>query len=250
MEKRGMLCTIVGAGSGLGAALGRRFAGEGYRIALVARRPATLAELANEFIDRGHDARGFAGDAASPSSLDEAFEEIRRWAGDTSVLLYNASAMRAGQASDLTPERLQLEMATNLGGAVAAVRNTLPAMRLQRKGTIIFTGGGLAIEPYPEWASLAAGKAALRAYSIALHKEVAAEGVHVANIAICGIIEPGGPFDPDLIADRYWEIHQEAPASFSREAIYLPSGADPFYNDEAGSHRALSHPIVSSDRPA
>lgn len=245
-----MLCTIVGAGSGLGAALAHRFGRGGCRLALVARRSDALGRIADELMGHGHEARGFAGDASSPSSLDDVFEEIRGWAGNTDVLIYNAAAMRAGQASDLTPERLQLEMAINLGGAVASVRNTLPAMRLRRRGTIIFTGGGLAIEPYPEWASLAAGKAALRAYSFALHKEVASEEVHVASIAICGLIEAGGPFDPGLIAERYWAIHQEALGSFSREVIYLPQGADPYYNDATGAHRALSYPIISSDRPA
>lgn len=242
-----MLCTIVGAGSGLGAALARRFASGGCQIALVARSPETTAPIVDALKDAGHDARGFVGDASSPASLDGAFEEIRKWAGDTDILIYNASAMIAGPASELTPERVQLEMAANLGGAIASVCNTLAAMRAKKSGTIIFTGGGLAIEPYPDWASLAAGKAALRAYSIALHKEVAAEGVHVANIAICGIIKPDGPFAPSVISDRYWKIHEELPGSFSREVVYLPKDADPFYNDETGAHRALSNPVVSSE---
>lgn len=241
-----MLCTIVGAGSGLGAALARRFANGGYQIALVARRPETTAPIVDALKEAGHDARGFVCDASSSSSLDSSYENIRNWAGDTDVLIYNASAMISAPASELTPERVQSETAINLGGAIASVRNTLPAMRVQKSGTIIFTGGGLALEPYPEWASLAAGKAALRAYSIALHKEVAADGVHVANIAICGIIERGGPFDPKLIADRYWKIHEEPPGSFSREIVYLPPGADPYYNDATGAYRALSNPIISS----
>lgn len=245
-----MLCTIVGAGSGLGAALAARFASGGFQIALVARSPRTTAPIVNALKEASHDARGFVGNASSPASLDSAFEEIKNWAGDTDVLIYNVSAMKAAPASELTPERVLSEMATNLGGAIASVRNTLPAMRTRKSGTVIFTGGGLAIEPYPEWASLAAGKAALRAYSIALHKEVAADGVHVANIAICGIIEPDSPFDPNIIADRYWTIHEELPGSFSREIVYLPPGADPYYNDVTGSYRTLSNPIISSEGEA
>lgn len=245
-----MLCTIVGVGSGLGAALARRFADGGCQVALVARSSETTAPIVDALEEAGHDARGFIGDASFPASLDGAFGEIQNWAGDSDVLIYNASAMITGLASELTPERIQLEMNTNLGGAIAAVRNTLPAMRARKSGTIIFTGGGLAIEPYPDWASLGAGKAALRAYSIALYKEVAAEGLRVTNIAICGIIEPDGPFDPGIIADRYWKIHEEPPGSFSREIVYLPPGADPYYNDVTGAYRALSNPIISSEADA
>lgn len=240
-----MLCTVVGAGSGLGAALAWRFAKGGYQMALVARNSETTTPIVDALGKAGHGACGFVGDASSSSSLGAAFEEIRNWAGDTDVLIYNASAMIAGLASELTPERVQSEMAINLGGAIVSVRATLPAMKVRKSGTIIFTGGGLAIEAYPDWASLAAGKAALRAYSIALYKEVATEGVHVANIAICGIIKPDGPFDPQRIADLYWKIHQEPQGAFSREVVYLPSGADPYYNDASGAYRTWSKPIVS-----
>lgn len=245
-----MLCTIIGAGSGLGAALARRFADEGYQIALVARSLDTMAPTVAVLRDAGKNTQAFAADASSPVSLQNAFEAIQKWAGDTDVLIYNAAAMVPGPVLEFTPEQVQSEMATNLGGAITAVRNTLPAMRARKSGTIIFTGGGSSFEPYPGWASLAVGKAALRAYSIALHKELAPESVHVANIAICGFIEPVGPFDPSIIADNYWKIHQEKPGSFTREVMYLPEGADPFYGDVTGTYRAFSKPIGSTERAA
>jgi NAD(P)-dependent dehydrogenase (short-subunit alcohol dehydrogenase family) len=122
-------------------------------------------------------------------------------------------------------------------------------VRAKRRGTIIFTDGGLALEPYPSWSSLAAGKAALRAYAIALHKEVAAENIRVAVIAICGIIEPGGLFDPDLLADSYWKVHA-IDAGRLRELVYLPAGADPYYNDPKGIYRSVSQPIRAAEPKA
>ena len=236
-----MLCTIVGSGEGLGAAIARRFGRAGGRIALVARtkRP----DLVGGLNATGIDARAFQADAASEPEVKRAFASIECWAGETDVLIYNAAAMRADLASELTPSRLLEDMAINLGGALACVQAVLPTMKAKRRGTLIFTGGGLALEPYPTWTSLAAGKAALRAYSLALHKELAGEGIRVCVVAVCGIVSRGGPFDPNRIAEIYWQVHagHEPP---SREVVYLPDEADAFYNDPAGIYRPDSFPIT------
>lgn len=237
------VCTIVGAGPGLGAALARRFAAGGFRIALIGRRREALDAVIRSMAGCGESARGFPADAGRPESISAAFQDIGRWAGDSEMLIYNAAVLDPGNASTLSPARFLADMSVNVGGALGAVSEVLPAMRRRRRGTIILTGGGLALEPYPEWASLAAGKAALRSFAIALHKEVAAEGVHVAVIAICGIIETGSLFDPDRITEVYWSLHAQKKDNWQRELVYLPSGADPFYNDPRAIYRAVSLPF-------
>jgi hypothetical protein len=49
--------------------------------------------------------------------------------------------------------------------------------------------------------------------------------VHVAVIEICGRIEPGGFFDPDLIADAYWSLHGEKFEDFQAEISYRPGSS-------------------------
>ncbi len=235
-----MLCTIVGTGYGLGAALARRFGRGGFQIALVARtdKPALTASLA----EHGVGARLFRADVSDERAIEHAFADIDRWGGQPDVLIYNAAKMSPGAASALTARSVADDMAINLGGAIACVMRVLPGMKQRRRGTIIFTGGGLALEPYPLWASLGAGKAALRAYAIALQKELASEDVRVSVVAVCGLVAPDGPFDPDLIADSYWRIHVgQQPV---REVVYVPAGSDLFYNDEGGVYRDLSFPIT------
>jgi short-subunit dehydrogenase len=241
------LCTIVGAGPGLGAALGRRFEKAGYRIALIGRQLRQLEYVANEISVQEGQVGVFIADAGDEDELATALGRARTWGGDTDILIYNAAAMSEGLASTVSTAGLIADMAVNIGGAITAVRTVLPAMRARRRGTILFTGGGLALEPYPEWTSLAAGKAALRAYAIALHKEVALDNVHVAVVAICGLIEPGGLFDPDLLAEHYWRLHAAPATSRPRELVYLPTGADPFYSDQQAKYRATSRPIRATD---
>jgi len=104
------------------------------------------------------------------------------------------------------------------------------------EGAILFTGGGLALEPFPEWTSLALGRAALRSLSLSLYKHLSPQGVHVSVLAICGIVEKGGAFDPDRIAEEYWRVATQHRGLEDREIIFQPPGTDLLYNDPTGIH--------------
>lgn len=224
-------CVVVGAGPGLGLAIARRFAKGGFDVALISRDQTKLDAMCDTLASEGHRACGFAADAGNEDEIQAAFARISAWNGNFGILVYNAAALVADSAPETTVGSMMEKMAVNFGGAICSVNQILPAMRSRSQGTILMTGGGLALEPYPNWTALSAGKAALRSYAISLHKALAPENIHVAVIAICGIVEPGGLFDPDRIAGEYWNIHKEAPPDWRRELIYRPEGADPAYND-------------------
>jgi NAD(P)-dependent dehydrogenase (short-subunit alcohol dehydrogenase family) len=221
-----MVTVIIGAGPQIGSALASRFSKGGKRVALISRsRKVTREDAPADTVAE------FQADATSTRSLDQAFRQVQLWAGDIDTLIYNAASMESEEARELTLNQLTAAMATNLYGAVHSVQQLLPGMLARRRGTILFTGGGLALNPVAGWSSLAIGKAGLRAYAHALHKSVASEGVHVATVTICGIVEKGTLFDPDLIAERYWELHSQLPGSFEPEVIYQPDGSAKDYNE-------------------
>jgi NADP-dependent 3-hydroxy acid dehydrogenase YdfG len=221
------LCTIVGAGLGLGASLMRRFAHEDYRVAILGRRPEMLEAVLDTEPTRRANCRSFLSDAARPKSIVDAFRAVTDWAGETDVLIYNAAVLKGRLASKLTAGHMAADMAVNVGGALSAIGQVLPAMRRRGQGTILLTGGSLAFDPIPAWAGLGASKAALRNFSLALEQEVRADGVRVAMIQICGRIEPGGFFDPDRIAETYWSLHNGKPQAFQAEIIYKPPAEPP-----------------------
>jgi short-subunit dehydrogenase len=90
--------------------------------------------------------------------------------------------------------------------AVVATQVAAPAMQAAGGGTILFTGGGFADHPVPALATLSLGKAALRSAATILSAELAEARVRVASITIAGPVAPGTPFDPNRIAERYWQI--------------------------------------------
>ena len=180
--------------------------------------PAALAD--------GLGVEAAAADAGDPEALLGAIDQL----GPPEVLIYNAAVLQESPLADLTSERMARDWAVNVGGAVAAARHVAPGMVARGRGAILFTGGGLAHEPWPQWTSLAMGKAALLNFSAALGKELEPAGVTVATVTIKGIIEAGGPFDPDRIAEEYLRLAEAPVGEVAREVVFAPVGSDPDYN--------------------
>ena len=234
-------CTIVGVGPGLSSAIAERFAQGGYAVGLIARSKPVVRMLSERLSDLGEAAWACA-DAGDEHALQNALIAVEQRLGPTDVLIYNASVMRAEGALAVSPATIRAEFDVNLIGALISAQHVAPGMVARGSGTVLFTGGGLALEPYPEWASLALGKAALRNLAFSLYKELAPKNVHVAIVAVCGIVEEGGLFDPRSIAQEYWRLATQPIGVHDREAIIQPPGSDPYYNDAERCHQATSLP--------
>lgn len=233
-------CIIIGAGPGLGEATARKFGSHGYVISLVARNEANLSDQVGRLNDVGIEAHYASADAGNSVQLVGAIDQLQARSGSCDVLIYNAAVLRPEGPLTLTTETLRAEFDVNLVGALLAAQTVAPQMVARGRGAILFTGGGLALEPYPEWTSLALGKAALRNLAFSLYKELAPKGVHVSVIAVCGEVEPGGPFDPDAVIGEYFRLATDPQGVEDREVIIQPLGTDPHYNDPERKHAATS----------
>jgi NAD(P)-dependent dehydrogenase (short-subunit alcohol dehydrogenase family) len=158
-------------------------------------------------------------DLARAEPLREALAAIEAWGGAPEALVYNASAGTPGPAAELDPAQLQADLRVNVGSALAAARWALPAMRQAGRGTLLFTGGGLALRPQAGLASASLGKAALRSLALSLAQELEPEGIHAATVTVCGFVQPGTPFAPELIAQEFWELHLQKRECWENERI-------------------------------
>ena len=213
------ICVLVGIGTGLGFAIAKKFGKEGYQIAMLARRSEALDKYKQELKALGIEAYSFKTDAVDTESIEKSFEKIRQTLGSPKVLIYNAAALRSGNPMSITADDLVQDFRVNVAGALTSVQQVIPDMQ-NYGGTILLTGGGFALDPYPDFTSLAIGKAAIRNLSFSLAKELEKYGIHVATVTICGIIEPGSQFDPVQIAQEYWRLHTQKPIDWERECIY------------------------------
>jgi len=217
------LCIVVGSGPGLGLSLVRRFHEGGFKVAAVSRNEERCRRLISG-IGSSTDVKAFAADAGDAAALRGALDQASEWnAAQPEVVIYNAAAMSEALASSLGPSVFD-DLKVTVGGAITLATYAARAMKQAGQGTILFTGGGLSLEPHPTWAALGMGKAALRNYAIALHGEVRDAGVNVCIVTVCGIIKPGTDFDPSKIADVYWQIHTSPPGAWREEVVYMPGG--------------------------
>ncbi|MFM7423740.1 MAG: SDR family NAD(P)-dependent oxidoreductase [Elainella sp.] len=214
------ICAIVGFGPGVSLGVAKAFGQEGYRLAAVARSLDKLNANLEPLRQAGCDVSPFGADAGDAAALTEAFSQIRGQLGDPQVLVYNAVTFHPGRPSSLTAEQLTADFQVNVAGALVAVQQVLPAMQAQSKGTILLTGGGLALNPWADVASLAIGKAGIRSLAFSLAQELTPAGIHVGTVTICGTVEPGTHFDPDKIAQAYLTLHRQPPDAFETEIIY------------------------------
>jgi len=211
-EQRKPVALIIGMGRGLSAALAMRFAQGGFAIAGFARNPDASAELAATMAERGHQVVLRAVDASDAGSLTQAIAAIEAELGPVEVLIYNAYRATIGLPSEVPVDQVVEDFRVNVAGALAAIHAVLPGMRQRGKGSILLTGGGLALDP-TGWlpaASLAIGKAGIRNFAQTLHKELSETGIRVATVTITGQIAPQTAFDPYLIAQTYWQLHDAA----------------------------------------
>jgi short-subunit dehydrogenase len=203
---------LVGAGPGLGMAVARRFASGGYRVTLVARSTDGLRDLADGLADTGAQLDTVAADASDPEGLGARMAELYNEQGAPGLIIYNAAMGVPDQLLNSSVEHLQTAYAVDVISAIVLTQVVAPAMRAAGSGTIIVTGGGFADHPVPALATLSLGKAALRSAATMLGADLEPDGIRVATLTIAGQIVAGTAFDPEHIAQRYWEVvHSDGP---------------------------------------
>jgi short-subunit dehydrogenase len=208
---------LVGAGPGLGMAIARRFATEGYHITLIARGTDGLDNLVGNLADTGARVDTIAADASDGDALGDRITALYSGQDAPGLIVYNAVMGAPDQLLTSSVAHLQTAYAVDVIGAIVVAQRASPAMKAAGSGTIIVTGGGFADHPIPVLATVSLGKAALRSAATILGADLKADGIRVATLTIDGQIVAGTPFDPDRIAERYWEVAHTEDGSWQAE---------------------------------
>jgi NAD(P)-dependent dehydrogenase (short-subunit alcohol dehydrogenase family) len=208
------VCAVVGAGPGNGAAFARRFAAEGYRVALLARNSERLAELAATIPD----SRAYPCDVTDGESIRAAFEAIARDLGPVEVLVYNAGKMVWGDPLALSEADFEAAWRVNAQGAFLTARAVLPAMLEAGRGTILFIGATASRRGRPNTTAFAAAKAAQRSLAESLARAYGPKGIHVSLLIIDGVVDE--PVNRPAFAGRPDEFFLKSDA-IAETAVFL-----------------------------
>ncbi len=217
---------IVGAGSGLSAALARLFAKEGMKVALAARNSDKLGALAKET-----GARVFACDASKRAEVEALFAA----AGPLDIVVYNPSARARGPIAELDPDQVLNALIVSCYGGFLVGQQAAKRMLAQGHGSILFTGASASVKGYALSAPFAMGKFGLRGLAQSMARELAPKNIHVAHFVIDGGIRkldtnderaaqrgPDGTLEPDAIAATYLNVHRQHRSAWTWEVELRP----------------------------
>ncbi|WP_044251064.1 SDR family NAD(P)-dependent oxidoreductase [Chondromyces apiculatus] len=229
------VAAVVGVGPGLGACVARRFAREGYAVALLARGEEALRAVQEDIAKEGGSAAVIPADAGDEASMAEAFAKVRTDVGAPEVLVYNAGAFVVSGILELAPATFTSAWRANCLGGFLAAREVLPAMLEQGRGTLLFSGATASLRGSARFAGVAVGKFGLRALAQSLAREVGPRGIHVAHVVIDAVIdtprvreampgrEPSTLLSPEALAETYWQLHLQPPSVWTQELDVRPA---------------------------
>lgn len=215
------VCAVVGVGPGNGMALARRFAREGQRVALLARRPEAL----EGYVKQIEGSAGFACDVTDLDAIASSFEAIREQLGPVDTLLYNAGSGSWGNIDKVSADDLDRAFQINARGLFACVKQVLPDMRAAGSGAVGITGATASLRGKPGTLTFAAAKAAQRSIAQSLARQLGPEGIHVYLAIIDGGIkasEEAKTLDPDHIAETMWQLANQPRSAWTFELDLRP----------------------------
>ncbi len=227
------VCLITGVGAGTGAALARRFAAGGYRVAMLARNRERLDALEKEIAD----AKGYVCELADLDALLATVESVRTEMGAPSVLVHNAVSATFKTFLEADPEDLERNFRVNTTSLLYLARALAPAMVDAGHGSIMVTGNTAALRGVPAYAVFAPTKAAQRILAQSLARDLGPKGVHVAYITIDAAIDTPWtriPFNPDkpdnffskpeAIAEEVFHVAHQDRSTWSFDVEIRPFG--------------------------
>jgi 3-oxoacyl-[acyl-carrier protein] reductase len=180
---------VTGASRGIGAAIARALARDGWPVGVNYRQDAEGAEaVVQEITDAGGRAIALQGDVSEPATADELFKRLEDELGPVLVLVNNAGVRADGLSPQIDDEDWQKVIDTNLSAAFRLTRRALRPMIRARYGRVVNIASIVGQRANPGQANYAASKAGLVALTKTVAAEVAKRGVTV-NAVAPGLIE-------------------------------------------------------------
>jgi predicted outer membrane repeat protein len=229
---------IVGAGDAIGGAIGKAFAEKGFAVCLARRDGDAAAQYAQELVEQGLSAQGFALDARNEEQVVALFDRIENELGPIEVVVFNIGANVPMGILETSAKKFYKiwEMACFSGFLVA--REAARKMTERKRGSILFTGATASVRGGAIFGAFASAKHGLRALAQSLARELGPKNIHVAHVIIDGAVETQwirdnhpqydtlsaqeGIVQPDALAQNYVMLHEQPRSAWTFELDVRP----------------------------
>src|SRR5688572_29407346 len=212
------IALIGGAGEGLGAALGRRFAQGGLEVVLSSRTQGERADLRDE------------------AEVIALFDRVEK-RGPIEVAIFNAGANFRASILDTPADMFEKVWRLGCYAGFLFGREAARRMLPRGRGTILFTGATASVRGSAQFAAFAAAKGGLRQVAQSMARELGPKNIHVAHVVIDGMIDnrrtrermaerrgsnatdlpPDGMLATDAIAELFWQLHAQPRSAWTFE---------------------------------
>jgi uncharacterized oxidoreductase len=176
----GRIVVVTGATSGIGRQFAIRFAAEGAKVLACGRNDVALGKLQTEHptIDV------LRCDITARPNVLALVEAICDRYGKLDVLVNNAGIMERVDLLEesVSDDRIAYEVAVNLTGPILLTRRLLPLLRSGRSPMIVMVTSGYALLPATRSPTYSATKAGLRAFTMALRRQLRGVGIRVVEV--------------------------------------------------------------------
>ncbi len=204
---------ITGGGSGIGAAIAERVAKMGARITLMGRNEERLQTKATTLPQ----AVAIPVDITDPNQVKQAFDTAIQQFGSVDILINNAGVAKSASFLKIDSTDWNEMLAVNLTGAFLCTQASLPGMKKQQWGRIIFIASTAGLKGYPYVAAYCAAKHGVIGMTRALALETARLGITVN--AICP-----GYTETDIVQNSISNIVNKTGRSFEEARAELVAG--------------------------
>lgn len=236
-EDRSVLVLGVGPEEGLGVALCKAFAAEGYSVFGCGRSKENMDALNKIKTDKGK-ITGLVGDVTKEKDVEKIFDAVDKNSKTLSSVIYNAGNNNAKPFLEMDLPFFQDLWEVCAKGAFLVAQQAIPRLVNNNGGSLIFTGATASLRSRPPFTAFASAKSAERSLAQGLAKEFGSKGVHVANVIIDGIIDgdkvnlrfpefaaskgEDGKLNIAHIADNFLMLHNQKRSTWSFELDLRP----------------------------
>jgi NAD(P)-dependent dehydrogenase (short-subunit alcohol dehydrogenase family) len=235
LREFGRVAVVVGVGArkGLGAALARRFAREGFHTFVSGRTPERLKEAAGEIEAAGGRATPVVSDPTCPEDVTALLDQAVDQSGSLDVVAYNAGSNRFSPLLEMSDDCFDDLWPLCCFGGFLVGREAARRMLPQGSGSILFTGTTAPIRARSPFTAIASAKAALRSVAQGMARELGPHGIHVGHVITDGMMDDErlhsrftqieeqkgemGMLDIDAIVDSVWTLHVQRPSAWAHE---------------------------------
>ena len=236
-EDRSVLVLGVGPEEGLGVALCKAFASEGYSVFGCGRSEENMDALNKTKTEKGK-ITGLVGDVTKEEDVKKIFDAVDKSSKNLSSVIYNAGNNNAKPFLEMDLPFFQDLWEVCAKGAFLVAQQAIPRLVNNNGGSLIFTGATASLRSRPPFTAFASAKSAERSLAQGLAKEFGSKGVHVANVIIDGIIDgdkvnlrfpefaaskgEDGKLNIAHIADNFLMLHNQKRSTWSFELDLRP----------------------------